>query len=432
MVPDTYRVDEEGHLWIGGISVASIAQQFGTPVYVLDHATLVHRLTAYQQALADRSVPGLVFYAAKAFIATPMARLLQEQGVGLDVVSGDELYTALSAGFNPAQIMFHGNVKTPDELAYALDAQVGWIAVDSLDELDELATLARERNQVASVVLRLTPGIEAHTHAFIRTGQFDSKFGFAMAEGISDEAVRRALSLPSIRLVGFHAHIGSQIFEIEPFLANAEALLRYSRYWYDEVGWWPDLLDIGGGFGARYTPDDTPPDPQDILSSVQVLFREWTPKGLTPPKLAVEPGRSIVAEAGVTVYTVRARKTAPGGHRYLAVDGGMGDNIRPALYQAQYRAEVDGKALSASRHTVTVVGRYCESGDVLIAAADLPDASVGDQIVVFATGAYNYAMASTYNRVPRPPVVLVREGKPHLWVRRETWADLVRLDGDSQ
>ena len=428
MVPETYQVDAGGHITIGGMRIEDLAAKFGTPLYVFDYQTLVNRLTMFQTAVTQSPVPGMVAYAAKAFFTVPMGRLIQSLGLGLDVVSGGELFTALAAGVDPQRIMFHGNVKTPEEIAWGLDRGVGYWVVDSLDELDQLDQAAGERHQEAAVVLRLTPGIDAHTHAFIRTGHFDSKFGFAMAEGISDQAVEQVLNARHLRLAGFHAHIGSQILETEPFLANAEALLRYSRSWYDQKGWWPEVLDIGGGFGVRYQPDDDPPNPAAIIQTVQSLLAEWTPATQRPPRLIVEPGRSVVAEAGVTIYTVRARKTTPGGHGYVAVDGGMGDNIRPALYQAVYQAEIDGKVHSDRRIPVSLVGRYCESGDVLIPEAHLPAADVGDRVVVFGTGAYNYAMASTYNRVPRPAVVVVREGQPTVWVRRETWQDLITLD----
>jgi diaminopimelate decarboxylase len=278
------------------------------------------------------------------------------------------------------------------------------------------------------VLLRITPGIEAHTHEFIRTGQFDSKFGFGLADGLADRAVERALDLEHVMLKGLHAHIGSQILEEDPFVMNTETLLRYGLDWNRSRGWWPEVLNIGGGFGIRYQPGDHPPRLTTVVSAINELLLHLTPKELPVPRIFMEPGRSIIAEAGVTLYRVLVKKSVPGGKHYLAVDGGMGDNIRPALYQAEYRAAIDGKVDRADMETVTVAGRYCETGDVLMKDITLPVAAVGDLLVVFDTGAYNYSMASNYNRVPRPAVVLVHQGQDYLWVARESYQDLIRAD----
>ncbi|MBX5466573.1 MAG: diaminopimelate decarboxylase [Firmicutes bacterium] len=423
----TWRRDDAHRIWIGGVSVAELVETFGTPLYVMDYATVVDRLGRYQAALAACDPPGLPYYAGKAFLCRALAGLLEERGVGLDVVSGGELATALAGGFDPRRILFHGNVKTRDEIAYGLAQGVGLWAVDSLDELALLDQMAGAAGVKAAIVLRLTPGIEAHTHAFIRTGQFDTKFGLAMAAGIAEGAVDAALAAPHLDLVGYHAHIGSQILEVEPFLANLERLLGFARDQYQRLGFWPEVLDVGGGLGVRYTPEDDPPPLEVVVEGMRELLRQWTPPDRSPPRLYMEPGRSVVAEAGVTLYRVGAIKTVPSGRRYLAVDGGMGDNIRPALYQAPYRAEVDGKVGEAV--AATLAGRYCESGDILIAEQQWPaDVAVGDVVAVLGTGAYNYTMASNYNRVPRPPVVAVREGQARVWVEGERWEDLYRLD----
>ncbi|MCY0877631.1 MAG: diaminopimelate decarboxylase [Firmicutes bacterium] len=428
MRPDSYRKLPNGQIEIGGVSLKALAATYGTPLYILDYQTLIDRMRRFRDALAGLNFRGRVMYAGKAFLCRAMVELVASEGLGLDVVSGGELTTALRAGMDPGRIVFHGNVKTREEMALALTHRVGAIVVDSLDELRRLDEMARERSAVAPILLRLTPGIEAHTHEFIRTGQFDSKFGFALKDGIADEAVSMALDLSHVRLEGFHAHIGSQILEAEPFVANAEALLQFSRGWWERTGFWPQVLDVGGGFGVRYQAQDEPPEVEPLLRRVQEAFQRLTPPGEDVPELWLEPGRSIVAEAGCTLYTIESVKQVVDEKVYVAVDGGMGDNIRPALYQAAYTAEVDGKPETSALRTVTVAGRYCESGDILIKDARLADPNVDDLLVVWGTGAYNYAMASTYNRVPRPAVVLVHDGEAFVWVERESWDDLVRLD----
>lgn len=427
--PDSLIIDDTHHISIGGLAVSDLVETYGTPLYLLDEQTMAQRITAYLDLLAPLNIPTQVFYAGKAFLCTAMAQWLRRWPVGLDVVSGGELYTALAGGMDPQAIIFHGNVKTLKEIQYAVQAGVRYLVVDSLEELHLIESEGNRVGRRVPILLRLTPGIDAHTHAFIRTGQFDSKFGFGMADGISDDAVTQALNAPHVKLAGFHAHIGSQILEEEPFLANAEALLAYAQRWHRETRWWPEVLDIGGGFGVQYGPEDDPPNLHAVFQRIADLVRAMTPAGNPVPTLAIEPGRSIVGEAGMTVYRIGATKTVPGGRRYIAVDGGMGDNIRPALYQASYQAAIDGKSNeSVSSREVTVAGRYCESGDILLPHVTLPDPEVGDLLVTYVTGAYNYAMASNYNRVPRPPVVLVAGGKSRLWVERESWHDLTRYD----
>ncbi|MCL6561638.1 MAG: diaminopimelate decarboxylase [Firmicutes bacterium] len=430
LFPITWNQDDSHQISIGGIPIRDLAERFGTPLYVMDYATLADRLTRYRAALATLDPPGLPYFAGKAFLCRAMAGLLEDLGIGLDVVSGGELATAVAGGFRPERAIFHGNVKTPEEIAYGLEVGVGLWGVDSLDELEALSRAASHFGTQARVVLRLTPGIEAHTHAFIRTGQFDTKFGLAMSEGIAEEAVARALALPGIQLVGFHAHIGSQILEIAPFLANLERLLSFSRVTLSTHGFWPEILDVGGGLGVRYTAEDDPPALETVVEGMRQVIAEYTPAGMAAPQVLMEPGRSVVAEAGVTLYRVGAIKRVPSGKRYVAVDGGMGDNIRPALYQAAYQAVVDGKAPGADGFVGALAGRYCESGDILIPEARWPaDLEVGDLVAVLVTGAYNYAMASNYNRVPRPAVVAVHQGEAKVWVQRERWEDLYRLDG---
>ncbi len=427
MFPITYRMDEHHHIFIGGMSVRDLAECYGTPLYVLDYATMLGRIRQFQGALDEMMPPGHAFYAGKAFLCTAMAGFLNDQGWGLDVVSGGELYTALQAGFDMTKIVFHGNVKTQEEIEAALRYGVGYVVADSLDELVLLNETARRLDKEAPVLLRLTPGIEAHTHAFIQTGQFDSKFGFAMKDGIHEEAVDAALSYSHIKLKGFHAHIGSQIFDEDPFVHNAERLMSFFGTLWEKRGFWPEVLDIGGGFGVQYTPLDDPPDVTRVLMRVNRTVQAMTPRACQVPLVFIEPGRAIVAEAGVTIYRVHATKTVPGGKHYVAVDGGMGDNIRPALYQAAYSAQVDGKP-PEEMIRYTIAGRYCESGDILIRDVSLSPVEVGDYLVVFGTGAYNYAMSSNYNRVPRPAVVVVSQGRSTPWVKRETYQDLLTQD----
>ncbi|NMP22433.1 diaminopimelate decarboxylase [Sulfobacillus harzensis] len=428
MRPDTYTKNPDGSIAIGGISLQDLAREFGTPLYILDYASIVRRMQHYRDALQSMRPAGRAAYAGKAFLCRAMVEVVQQQGLMLDVVSGGELFTALKAGFPAEQIIFHGNVKTDEELELGLTAGVGQFVVDSLSELERLDRLARRFSRQAPVLLRITPGIDAHTHDFIRTGHFDSKFGFGLADDIADQAMELALASEHVTTNGFHAHIGSQILETDPFVANAEALLRFSRRWHERAGFWPRVLDIGGGIGVRYDETDTPPVLDVIVQRVERALEALTPPDLEPPQVIMEPGRSIVAEAGATLYTVEAEKTVAGGKMYVAVDGGMGDNIRPALYQARYGAEVDGKRDDAPDCVATLAGRYCESGDILIEGASLKRPQVGDLVAVWATGAYNYSMASTYNRVPRPAVVAVYEGTADLWVERETWEDVMRLD----
>lgn len=425
MRPDTYARTPDGRIMVGGVSLSELAERFGTPLMVMDGQTLATRMGQYRKALGEW---GHVHYAAKAFCCRAMLELATQEGLGVDVVSGGELFTALTAGIDPANILFHGNVKSPEEIKAGLDVGVGRFVVDSLDELEALEQEASRMRRTAAILLRVAPGIEAHTHEFVQTGHVESKFGLALQGGAAEAAAARAMASQHLRLDGFHAHIGSQILEVEPLVANANTLLEFSRRLWDQWGYWPEVLDIGGGLGVRYQSEDEPPSLEEIFSAVGRLRTEWTPSGMTPPAIICEPGRSIVAEAGCTIYRTMVVKETPKGRVYAAVDGGMGDNIRPALYGARYLAEVDNKPVESPQRSVTVVGRYCESGDILIENADLADPKPGDLLAVWGTGAYNYSMASNYNRVGRPAVVMVDRGDVQVWIEREDWRDLVRHD----
>jgi len=420
---------KENHLFIGGCDAVELARRFGTPLYVLDEAHLRSQARAYIEGFSRAYPDFKVVYAGKALLTAAICRIIEEEGLYLDVVSGGELYTALFAGFPADRIVFHGNNKSPEELQMALEHGVHRIVVDNLYELELLDAFTRRSGARASILLRVTPGVEAHTHSYIQTGQIDSKFGFGLAGGQAYEATRRALALERVELAGFHCHIGSQIFDLRPFEAAVQVMFGF----FDEVrrglGFVPRELDLGGGLGIRYVEGDVSVDPKFFAEQLAAAVRREAERlGFPLPTLMVEPGRSIVGEAGTTLYTVGSVKEIPGLRTYVAVDGGMADNPRVALYQASYEAVVANKAAEPPSQVVSVAGKYCESGDMLIWDLKVPPLEPGDILAVLATGAYNYSMASNYNRIPRPAMVLVADGAADVIVERETYADLVRLD----
>lgn len=428
---ESLAVNEHNHLEIGGCDAVELAKTFGTPLFVMDEGLLREKCRRYRRAL-EEYYPGesIVAYAGKAFLTLAMAKLLDEEGLSLDVVSGGEMHTALQAKFPPQKLYFHGNNKTARELDTALEAGIGKIVVDSLPELDELLVRLQKHSTKAQVLLRIKPGVEAHTHDYIQTGQEDSKFGFGLTDGSALEAIDKILSHREyFELVGFHCHIGSQIFQLEPFGVAAEKMIDFMAQVYDRWGVAVAELDMGGGLGIRHNSEDNPPSiesfVQHISSAVEKASKE---KGYPLPRLVLEPGRSIAGEAGITLYEVGVIKDVPGIRRYVSVDGGMMDNIRPALYEAAYEAVLANRANAEASEKVTVAGKACESGDILIKDALLPPVQQGDLLAVFSTGAYCYSMASNYNRNPRPPVVFVWDGQSRLVVRRETEEDLIALD----
>lgn len=426
----TAKIDAEGQLNIGGVEAAALTSQFGTPLYVMDEELIRQNCRAYTSALRECYPNAEVAYASKAFLCTAMVALIQEEGLSLDVVSGGEIATALKAGYPLEKTYFHGNNKSPAELELALTCGVGRIVVDSLHELDLLNQLAWKVGKTPKIYLRITPGVDAHTHHYITTGNLDSKFGIPIEGGMAMQAIKRALGLAHVELAGLHCHIGSQIFDLEAYQVAVRSMLQLVQQVRKETGFVTPELNMGGGLGIRYTNDDTPTTPERLVRVLTDTVKAVaTELGLPLPRLILEPGRSIVGEAGTTLYTVGIIKEIPGVRTYLAVDGGMGDNIRPALYQARYDALVANKADEVATRRVTVVGRYCESGDRLIEEADVA-ASVapGDLLAIFATGAYNYTMASHYNRFPKPAVVFVRDGEADLVVRRESFAEMAALD----
>ncbi len=424
-----FDVDSRGHLMVGGMDVADLAARFGTPLYVLDEGRMRANCRAYIEAVRTfYPGPSRVLFASKALCTVASCQVAYEEGLGIDVVSPGEIYTALQAGVPGTALYFHGSNKTPEEIAYGLDAGVGRFIVDNEYELRTLDRMARERGTKADVLLRLTPGIEPHTHKAIQTGGVDSKFGFGMLGPSAEGAVQAALALPGLRLRGLHSHIGSQIFDLEPFMLAARAVVSFAAE-MRSAGLVLEELNLGGGLGIRYLAEHDPPARADFIKTVAGTALEAL-KGhrFALPTLMFEPGRSIVGDAGVTLYTAGAIKTVPGVRTFVSVDGGMYENPRPALYQARYETVVATRAAVRPTQRVTVAGRCCESGDVLIWDADVPDVREGDLLAVFATGAYNYSMASNYNRYARPALVFVRDGTAQVAVERETLADLVRLD----
>ncbi len=424
-----FVVDRRGHLMIGGVSAADLAHRYGTPLHVIDEGRMRANCRAYLQALQTYYPgPARVLYGGKALCIMATCQVAYEEGLGLDVVSAGEIHTALRAGLPASGLYFHGNNKTPEEIAYALDVGVGRFMVDNEHELTWLDRLARERGRAADVVLRVTPGIEPHTHKAIQTGGIDSKFGFGLLGPSAEEAVKTALNATGLRLRGLHSHIGSQIFDLEPFLLAAHAVVAFAVEMRGH-GFVLEELNLGGGLGIRYLADDEPPTPTALVEALAGTVGDLVARYQLPvPTLLVEPGRSIVGNAGVTLYTAGAIKTVPGVRTFVSVDGGMYENPRPALYGARYQAVVAARAADAPTQRATVAGRCCESGDVLIWDADLPEVREGDTLAVFATGAYTYAMAGNYNRFSRPALVFVRDGAAQVVVERETLDDLVRHD----
>jgi len=424
----TMRINEEGHLEIGGCDTLELAREFGTPLYVLDEMCFRLNCRNYFNAFILKYGAEVV-YAGKSLLNLAVCRMVEEEGLGLDIVSGGELYTALKAGFPVERIYFHGNNKSSAELSMALEAGVGYFMVDNFYELELLNRLAGEAGKMAVVILRVTPGVEAHTHAYIKTGQIDSKFGLVIENGQAMAGVKLALELENICFKGLHCHIGSQIFELESYSYTAEVMMAFIKQIHEETGFCVEALDMGGGLGVYYAEGDEPRAVQDyadvLAGAVLEKADEW---GFPAPRIIVEPGRSISAPAGTTLYTVGAIKEIPGVRKYLAVDGGMGDNPRTALYQARYEACLAGKITQPPSEVVSIAGKCCESGDMVIWDIELPPAEPGDILAVSCTGAYNYSMSMNYNRLPRPAMVLVRGGRAELITRRESYEDLIMND----
>jgi diaminopimelate decarboxylase len=424
----TQKIDN-GHLTIGGVDAVDLAKQYGTPLFVYDTALIRKRARGFKETFEKLGVTAQVAYASKAFACVAAYQLAAQENLSLDVVSGGELYTAIKAGFPAERIHFHGNNKSVAELEMAFDTKIGCIVVDNFYEIALLKEISEAKQQKMNILLRVTPGVEAHTHDFITTGQADSKFGFDLNNGQADEAFTQVKNHPYLNLLGLHCHIGSQIFETDGFALAAGKVMNKMGAWKQEHNFECSVLNLGGGFGIRYTEEDKPLEPhvyvEEMIKSVQA---EAEAVKLAMPEIWIEPGRSLVGDAGTSLYTVGSQKTVPGVREYIAVDGGMSDNIRPALYDAKYEAIIANKADQAKDATYTVAGKLCESGDKLMIDAALQKAESGDILAMFCTGAYGYSMASNYNRVPRPAVVFVEAGEHQLAIRRESYEDIVVND----
>lgn len=430
---DTLKINEKGHLEIGGADCVALAEQFSTPLYVFDEAYIRRMMRIYQDTInTEYQGKGLVLYASKAFSCEAVYSIARSEGIGVDVVSGGELYTALRAGFPADKITMHGNNKLPYEIEQALDARIGMIVVDSHSEADFIEWEAEKRGIVQNVLIRINPGVEAHTHAYVQTATPDSKFGFSVANGAAEEITGYVLSKPHLRLHGYHCHIGSQIFEKQSFVLAVRKNLAFMAEMKAKLGFEADSLNMGGGFGIWYAEGDAMIDVDgyaDYLRALISTVKEGCAElGLRLPYLYLEPGRSIVGEAGITLYTVGAIKEIPGIRKYIAIDGGMFDNPRYALYQSKYTAILANRAAEEATELVSIAGKCCESGDLIGVDFNLPKANTGDILAVLSTGAYNYSMASNYNRNLIPPVVLVKDGKAEYIVKPQSYEDLVRND----
>ena len=429
LFPLTAEVSAQGHLLIGGCDVVDLAEEFGTPLYLFDESTLRHKCHELKDAFCKYHPDTLVIYASKAFLNRALALIFKEEGLGLDVVSEGELNIAHSVDFPLDKVYLHGNNKTAEELNLGLDWGVGRIVVDNFYELELLDRLAGERGISQNILLRLTPGIDAHTHQYTTTGTIESKFGFPLATGQAEEALNQALSASNLNLLGLHFHLGSPVPEVRTYDLAIEIVLHFAREMGQKFGFDLGEFDIGGGFAIPYTLDSKVPTIVDYARVITgTLNNLISGLGLRRPRLIIEPGRAIVGQAGVALYKVGAIKEIPGIKKYVCVDGGISDNIRPALYGAKYEALVANKALKAESEVVTIAGKLCEAGDILVKDTSLATAHPGDIIAIPVCGAYSIPMASNYNAMSRPAIVMVKEGRARLIRRRETYQDLMSLD----
>lgn len=427
---NSFDTNEKGHLTIGGLDAVELSREFGTPAYYLDCNAVRAMCRMYKANFAKyfggKSLP---VYAGKALCFKKLYSIIAEEGLAADCVSSGELHTAHAAGFPMEKVFFHGNNKTDADLAYALELGVGIIVVDGMDELASLNRIAGEKGVRPNILLRITPGIDPHTHQKIVTGNVDSKFGSAILTGQAFDIVNAALACENVNLKGFHCHVGSQIFDIEPFSEAAEIMLAFIAKIKGDTGFQAEILNIGGGFGVRYTEDDPHIDYEANIRQLGERFdticREL---GMEKPAISMEPGRSIVAAAGATLYTVGSVKEVTGFRNYVSVDGGMPDNPRYTLYQSKYTVINAEKATAPADYECTLAGRCCESGDLLAEGISIAKPERGTILGVLVTGAYNYSMASNYNRIPRPPMIMIEDGKATVGIKRETFDDIIRLD----
>lgn len=423
-------VNSDGNLTFAELDTVELAKKYGTPLMLMNENEIRENCRTYVNALKENFGEGsFPCFASKALSFKGIYKIIQEEGMGSDAVSSGELYTASSAGFDMSRVFFHGNNKTDDDIRYAIELGVGIFVVDNADELEALDRIAGELGIVQKIILRITPGIDPHTFKAVVTGRVDSKFGSAIATGQAEKIVKLALNCKNIELAGYHCHIGSQIFEVKPFLDAAEIMLEFTADMKNKFGFEAEILNLGGGFGVRYVKEHPRFDyAQAIAVLAQVMRNECKRLKINMPHVVLEPGRSIVASAGLTLYTVGSVKEIPDMKNYVSVDGGMPDNPRFALYQSQYEFVIANKASQNKDYVCSVAGRCCESGDLLAENIMLQKAEKGDILAVEVTGAYNYSMASNYNRIPRPPVVMIKDGISYIAVRRESFADLIKND----
>ena len=423
------QINEKGHLTIGGVDTVDLAKEYGTPLVVYDVEQIRNQIRAFKKVFEEEKVAYAVSYASKAFACIAMYQVANEEGAYTDVVSAGELYTALKAHFPTERISFHGNNKSLFEIEMAVKNHVGKIIINNFHEIKLLDKVLREQDAKINVMLRITPGISAHTHEYDQTGQVDSKFGFDLESGQADLALEQVLANSRMNMVGIHAHIGSQIFELNGFEMAAKKLMEVAENWRSQYGYTAKVINVGGGFGIKYTAEDNPLKPEEFVQAIVETIKKEAKEAAFPiPEIDIEPGRSIVGPAGYNLYTTGSRKVIPGHRPYVTVDGGMGDNIRPALYDAKYETVLATDPKAPLTEHVRIAGKYCESGDILAEDQALPATKSGSLLAMLDTGAYGYSMASNYNRNPRPAVVFAENGKAKLVIKRESLEDLVHLD----
>lgn len=425
----TSEVNNKGNLAIGGCDAIELARDFGTPLYVVDEQLIRDNCREFKENFVMEGIETEVIYASKAFLNLAMCKVIEEEGVSLDVVSGGELYTAIKANFPTDKIYMHGNNKTKEELALAINSNIRRIVVDNLQELTLIENLCNKLNKTVDVLLRVNPGIDAHTHEYIQTSKNDSKFGISIFNEDICEIIDAFKNSSNVVLKGFHCHIGSQIFEENSFYSAISVMVKFLEKVKNQCGFITEELNLGGGFGVYYSNEDNPLNLETCLQNMLIIIKDETEKlNINTPKIIIEPGRSIVANAGTTLYTIGGTKKTFGGKHFVFVDGGMSDNPRTALYDAKYEGALANKLNLENEENYTVAGKCCESGDVIIKDISLPKVEADDILAVFSTGAYNYSMASNYNRIPKPAVVFVKNGEARLVVKRETYEDIIKND----
>ena len=421
--------NDNGMLTIGGVRADELVKEYSTPLYVLDEDTVRNNIRNFKKSLDENYEKGMVLYASKALNCLELCRIANDEEIGLDCVSAGEIYTALTAGFPAERIYFHGNNKTEDELEYAIDNNIGVIIVDNYYELDAIEEIAKQKKKTVKVMFRIKPGIDAHTHDFIRTGQIDSKFGFALENGEAYNAVKSTLDKENLKLIGLHCHIGSQIFDDRPFMEAARVMMKFYKKIKDEFSLELDQLNLGGGFAIKYLETDEHIGYDTYMKEVATIINDYCKENaLKVPMILIEPGRSVVGAAGITLYKCGSIKEIKHIRNYVAIDGGMGDNPRYALYESDYEVLIANKLNEPADYKATVAGKCCESGDLIQENVVMPKPEKGDIVAVLSTGAYNYSMASNYNRIPRPAMVMVKDKKSRVIIKRETFEDLVRND----